>query len=64
MRVSQRGEGTGLSQEEKKGFDKFGEERKMILQGKRDHGPPIINLSETQPAPPTNSMILHGHSQL
>lgn len=62
--ITEREQAAGLSQEEKRGFDEFGEEKKRILQGQRDQGPPIISLSETLPAPWTSNVILHGHHLL
>ena len=62
--VTQREQWAGLSQEGKRRFDKFGEERKGILLGKTDQGPPIINPPKIQPDPWINSVILRGHCPL
>lgn len=61
LTVTQKGQRAGLSQEGKRGFNKFGEERKGILEGRTDQGPPIINLPKLQPDPWINSVILQGH---
>lgn len=62
--ITERERVAGLSQEEKRRFDESGEEKKRILQGQRDQGPPTISLSETQPAPWTSNVKPHGHNLL
>jgi len=54
----------GLSQEGKRGFDEFQEERKWILLGKTDEGPPIINPPKIQPDPWINTLTLRGRCLL
>lgn len=53
-----------LSEGGKREYIKFGEERKAILPGETDQGPPIINPPKIQADPWINIVILSGHCSL
>lgn len=63
-RCTEREQWAGLPQEGKRGFDMFGEERKGILLGKTDQGPPINNPPKIQPDPWISTVIPRGHCPL